>query len=98
MLFGHLVIGILQLVIGIRQEKETMCNRRLVIGQTKVSVLFLDRVEFLDRLKFLDRVEFLDRLECLDRPEYLDRMECFDILECPYRLECFDSMECLDRL
>ena len=36
-----------------------MEKRQLVIGQTKVSVLFLDRVEFLDRLKYL-------RIECLE--------------------------------
>ena len=86
MLFGHLVIGNLQLsnwqiainnwLLAVGNRKKTIYNvqlviRQLVIGQTKVSVLFLDKVEFLDRVKFLDRVECLDRLECLVRQENL---------------------------
>ena len=78
MLFGHLVIGNLQLVIGNRQlamnklllkegnGKKTIGN---IIGKTKVSVLFLDRVEFLDRLERLDRLESPNRLDCLVRIE-----------------------------
>ena len=57
----YLIIGNLQFVIGKRQlpighwQKATE-TRQLVIGQSKVSVLSLDRLEFLDRVECLNRI------------------------------------------
>ena len=47
-------------------SKKTIGN---VIGKTKVSVLSLDRVEFIDRLERLYRLESSNRLDCLVRIE-----------------------------
>ena len=61
-----------------RIEMRLRCFWSLVIcKQTKVTFLFLDRV---DRPEYLDRMECFDRLECLDRPEFLVSLEYLDRL------------------